>query len=62
VLGKRPAPIPFYEMIYSTLTTFRILDSLRERCEVPVGWSLSSTVDEAAASKEGQEQVTENCT
>ncbi|HHW40494.1 MAG TPA: Gfo/Idh/MocA family oxidoreductase [Syntrophomonadaceae bacterium] len=39
VLGKRPAPIPFEELVYTTLATFRIMDSLKERCEVPVGWT-----------------------
>lgn len=52
VLGKRPAPIPFEELVYTTLATFRILDSVRERCEVAVGWSLNPSADGAAALQE----------
>lgn len=34
-----PAPIPLAEAVLTTLTSFRILDSLRLQREVPVGWS-----------------------
>ena len=53
VLGKRPAPIPFEELVYTTLATFRILDSVRERCELAVGWSLNSNADGAGVIQEG---------
>lgn len=42
VLGRRPAPIPFEELVYTTLATFRILDSMRERREIPVEWFLGA--------------------
>ena len=52
VLGKRSVPVPFEESVYTTLATFRILDSVRERCEVAVGWSLNPSADGAAAIQE----------
>lgn len=33
-------PIPLEEMTYSTLATFRILDSLNQKCELDVDWKL----------------------
>lgn len=47
VLGKRPAPIPFDQLVDTTLTTFRIVDSIRARSEVAVGWPQDVAVDEA---------------
>ena len=52
ILGKRPAPIPFEELVYTTLTTFRILDSIRERREVSVEWRLDSNTGEATDTQE----------
>jgi predicted dehydrogenase/threonine dehydrogenase-like Zn-dependent dehydrogenase len=38
VLGNGPAPIPFDELVSTTLTTFRILDSVSTGNEMPVTW------------------------
>lgn len=46
VLGKGPVPIPFAELVNTTLTTFRILDSVRQRREVPVDWSMEPAEDD----------------
>ncbi|MBC7343723.1 MAG: Gfo/Idh/MocA family oxidoreductase [Clostridia bacterium] len=53
VLGRRPVPIPFDELIYTTLTTFRVLDSIRERRPVPVEWWLGqdTEAEEIAATR-----------
>lgn len=40
VLGKRAVPIPLDELVYTTLTTFRIRDSVRTGEEMPVEWIL----------------------
>lgn len=45
VLGKRPVPIPFDELVYTTLTTFRVLDSIRIRSVLPIEWSSGCNVD-----------------
>ncbi len=42
----RPTPIPLEEAVLATLTTFRVLDSLRLGREVPVGWSKAPGVEE----------------
>jgi predicted dehydrogenase len=46
VMGKRAVPIPFDELVYTTLTTFRILDSVRTGDEMPVEWLLEYDVDQ----------------
>jgi predicted dehydrogenase/threonine dehydrogenase-like Zn-dependent dehydrogenase len=43
------APIPLEELVLTTLTTFRILDSLREERAVPVEWRQSGGPARAAA-------------
>jgi predicted dehydrogenase/threonine dehydrogenase-like Zn-dependent dehydrogenase len=42
-------PIPLDDAVFTTLTTFRILDSLRLGCEVNVGWELASENAEGAS-------------
>ncbi|MGE5483294.1 MAG: bi-domain-containing oxidoreductase, partial [Bacteroidota bacterium] len=55
VLGQRSAPIVLEELVCTTLTTFRILDSIRERREVSVGWCGEARTDEAAVALDGHE-------
>jgi polar amino acid transport system substrate-binding protein len=45
ILGKRPVPIPFDELVYTTLTTFRVLDSIRTGSVMPIEWSSGCNVD-----------------
>lgn len=40
VLGRRAVPVPLDELVYTTLTTFRILDSVRTGEEMSVEWLL----------------------
>lgn len=56
VLGKRPAPIPFDELIYTTLTTFRILDSIRKGSEVLVGWSTDPNTEDMSNRQSDDQQ------
>jgi polar amino acid transport system substrate-binding protein len=58
VLGKCPSPIPFEELVYTTLTTFRVLDSLRERREVKVEWA-ANALDRSDAEAPG-DAITES--
>jgi polar amino acid transport system substrate-binding protein len=46
VLGRRSLPVPLDESIASTLASFRILDSLRERAEAEVDFRLVEQVAE----------------
>ncbi len=45
VLGRRAVPIPFDELVYTTLATFRILDSARAGKEIPVEWLLEHNAE-----------------
>jgi predicted dehydrogenase/threonine dehydrogenase-like Zn-dependent dehydrogenase len=45
ILGERPVPVPFDELVYTTLATFRVLDSIRTGNVMPVGWSTEYDVD-----------------
>ncbi|HET6386778.1 MAG TPA: bi-domain-containing oxidoreductase [Armatimonadota bacterium] len=47
------SPIPLRDAVITTLTTFRILDSLRLAREVPIGWSEDSGEDHRLTDSEG---------
>lgn len=48
IQGKRPVPISFDQLIYTSLTTFRAIDSIRQGKEVLVEWTLDLDGEEPA--------------
>ncbi len=45
VMGRRTELLPLDELVYTTLATFRILDSIHTGSEVPVEWSREHDAD-----------------
>lgn len=53
VQGKRSVPIPFYQLVYTSLTTYRAIDSLRQGEELPVEWTLGLEGERPAGNRGG---------